>query len=446
MITKLKLFEDYIDKRTDIRPKEQLQKAVNKIRSLGVKNPFDNSTIIGDDVAVDVYAFDGYLRLSSIMSIDKGKGKASEIMKMVCDIADEFDVTIVLTPQPFGSNKKEILTKQQLIKWYKKYGFVKYHIEDMKRNPKLKIFESIENLKSDKSIFWHGTASQDLRGGITGLHVGTYQAAKEALEATIGIPVKGEWDGKREYGKTKLCGQKRLRTGEKGKYRITGYNCDALENDFYPEENSKKATFSNRTEIPLNCKPIIFPCIITGAMTNSKSYPHSDQMANSMMKGQLKKGNAKSGYYYTNDGEDAGSISAVVPNSKFIEKIEVFESAKSDFEIEMDELLDRGIRNFKPEEIDNLKNPVKEQPKQKEEILKYYQIADNFFNRVLSTDVRNYDLNDQIDLFDITSNEDEVFQMANTIYYMYGVQIDPEKNEDFKLVNIFRKINDKIKK
>lgn len=309
------------------------------------------------------------------------------------------------------------------------------------------MFESIyKNLKSDPDIFWHGTASQDLRGGLNGLHIGTYQAAKEALEATIGIPVKGEWDGKREYGKTKLCGQKRLKTGEKGEYRITGYNCDIPDNDFYPEENSNKATFSNRTEIPLNCKPIIFPCKIIGEMTNSRYNPHTDQMANSMMRGQLKKGNAKRGYYYTNDGEDAGSISAVVPNSKFIEKIKVFESTKSDFEIEMDKLLDRGIRNFKPEEIDNLKNPVKEQPKQKEEILKYYQIADNFFNRVLSTDVRNYDLNDQIDLFDITSNEDEVFQMANTIYYMYGVQIDPEKNEDFKLVNIFRKINDKIKK
>ena len=33
-----------------------------------------------------------------------------------------------------------------------------------------------------------------------------------------------------------------------------------------------------------------------------------------MMHGQLKKGNARRGYFYQNDGEDAGSISAVVPS------------------------------------------------------------------------------------------------------------------------------------
>ena len=56
-------------------------------------------------------------------------------MKKICDIADEFEVTIVLTPEPFGRDKKEILSKLQLINWYKKFGFVKYHFEDMKRNP-----------------------------------------------------------------------------------------------------------------------------------------------------------------------------------------------------------------------------------------------------------------------------------------------------------------------
>ena len=124
------------------------------------------------------------------------------------------------------------------------------------------------------------------------------------------------------------------------------------------------------------------------------------------------------------------------------------ESLKTDLEIEMDDLLDKGIENLTPDEIDFLKNPYKEEEKkpQKQEILKYYQIADNFFKRILSTDVRNYDLDDKIDLFDILHNDDEVHEVVNSIYYMYGVQIDPENNSDFKLLNIFKRISDKIRK
>jgi hypothetical protein len=64
-------------------------------------------------------------------------------------------------------------------------------------------------LNESDYIWYHGTASGDLRGGRSGLHVGTYEAAKEALDATIGIPAKGDWDGTREYGKTLLAGKKK---------------------------------------------------------------------------------------------------------------------------------------------------------------------------------------------------------------------------------------------
>ena len=43
--------------------------------------------------------------------------------------------------------------------------------------------------------------------------------------------------------------------------------------------------------------------------------------ANGFMSGQIKRGTAKRGYYYTQVGEDAGSISAVVPNAAHIERI-----------------------------------------------------------------------------------------------------------------------------
>lgn len=130
----IKVFEIYIDTRKDIQPKEIIQKAVDKIRSLGYKNPFDRSTVIDDNVLVEVDNFDGYMILQSIMTIDKGRGDASRVLRKICDIADEFGVTIKITPKPFGTGN--ILTKKQLVDWYKRFGFVKFGYEDMKRNPK----------------------------------------------------------------------------------------------------------------------------------------------------------------------------------------------------------------------------------------------------------------------------------------------------------------------
>jgi hypothetical protein len=57
-------------------------------------------------------------------------------------------------------------------------------------------------------------------------------------------------------------------------------------------------------------------------MSNSRYSPHGDTKANSMMKASLTKGNAKNGYYYTNDAEDSGSISAVVPNGSHITPVD----------------------------------------------------------------------------------------------------------------------------
>ena len=179
--------------------------------------------------------------------------------------------------------------------------------------------------KTDKSIFWHGSDNGDLRGGTTGLHIGTFQAAKEALEARIGVPAEGEWDGTREYGKTKLAGRKTLDRIEKetGKYIKTGHNVgsDLPENDYFPQERSYRATYSNGELVPLNAMPVIEPVKITGKMTNSTWSPHDDYKANGYMKAALKKGNAKNGYYYKNEAEDYGSISAVVPNEQHLERL-----------------------------------------------------------------------------------------------------------------------------
>ncbi len=174
--------------------------------------------------------------------------------------------------------------------------------------------ERIEELKQDKSVFWHGTPTQDLRGGKTGLHVGTYEAAKDALNARIGIPVEGDWNGNREYGKTLLAGQKTLK--ERGE-SITGINCDVPEEDFYPDEKMIKYS----PYMKIDSKPTIIPVKIKGEMSNTKFTPHRDEIANGLMMRHKNLGNAKRGYYYKNIAEDEGSISATVPSEEHLELI-----------------------------------------------------------------------------------------------------------------------------
>lgn len=177
-------------------------------------------------------------------------------------------------------------------------------------------------LKYGYPLFYHGATNKNLNGRF-GIHIGTKLAAKEALQAVIGVPAKGEWDGTREYGKTLLAGKKRL---ERMNY-IFGYDPiinfnateDVPEEDYYPIQREKRATyFSNKELIPLNSKPIVFQVIIIGEMSNTYDEPISDKMANEMMNSNLKYEIIKQGYYYTNIWEDEGSISAVVPDGSFL--------------------------------------------------------------------------------------------------------------------------------
>lgn len=203
------------------------------------------------------------------------------------------------------------------------------YVGNMLKAGKLQVVQSVKDLPgylqgaanvlfaktTDKTTYWHGSPSGDLRGGITGLHLGTKEAARQALEARIGIPAEGEWDGTREYGKTLLAGKK---TQEKlkleGRNVGTGQNASAPENDYYPTAQK----YADGSIMPMDVKPNIQAFQLDTEMTNSRFRPHEDYKANGYMKANLKKGNAKRGFYYTNIGEDAGSISVVVPNGEHV--------------------------------------------------------------------------------------------------------------------------------
>lgn len=191
----------------------------------------------------------------------------------------------------------------------------------------LKLFESwydvelkpnaIEEIKD--GIFYHGSTDKNL-AGTKGIHIGTKKAATQALEARIGVPVEGEWDGTREYGKTLLAGKKSLETKPEHKWKCTGFNCgdDVPAEDYYPTQRKERADYSDKTLVPFDCKPIVFQVEIIGRMTNNIYHPHTDSTANGLMHRSLNSGKAKSGFYYINISEDEGSISAVVPDKSFL--------------------------------------------------------------------------------------------------------------------------------
>lgn len=179
------------------------------------------------------------------------------------------------------------------------------------------LWDVVNNQRGEISM-WHGTPSGRIGGGKKGIHIGTWKAAKEALEARIGIPANGEWDGTRKYGETLLAGKKTLLKLDPDGYNQTGYNAVAPNKDYYPRGDAK---YSDGTIVPLDSKPNILNVKISGRMTNTLQSPHSDIKANATMAAQIKRNRAKSGYYYINEGEDSGSISAVVPNEKHLEII-----------------------------------------------------------------------------------------------------------------------------
>ena len=170
-------------------------------------------------------------------------------------------------------------------------------------------------------VWYHGSPIGEPGPGP--IHVGTAKAAKEALEARIGIPADGKgWNGDREYGKTLIAGTDTLKKlaaqGYHDGYPETGYNAfDVPKKDYYPGDrtNERADMGPTYTPVPLDAKPAVRSYDIVRDMSNNTDYPTSDSRANAMQK-RLK----NRGTYYKNEGEDLGSISAVVPTKDWLQR------------------------------------------------------------------------------------------------------------------------------
>lgn len=168
-------------------------------------------------------------------------------------------------------------------------------------------------LDVDNTVYYHGSPSGKLVASPMGIHVGTHEAAKQALNARIGVPAVGEWDGTRTYGMTKIAGRKTLRKIDPRGYNLTGYNASPPDEDYLPTDTSAEtAKYSDGSPVSMTARPIIFKVKVVGAMKNTPSQPVSDDFANSRKRSQ------SYGYYYSNVGEDVNSVSVVVPDASFL--------------------------------------------------------------------------------------------------------------------------------
>lgn len=104
---------------------QNLTDMMKDIRRMGYINPIDDRDILIDNaVVLSAHIFDGKIYFDILtMSDSRGKGKASQVLKDLTQLADKHQVTLALQPQPFGAEKG--LNTVQLISWYKRYGFKK---------------------------------------------------------------------------------------------------------------------------------------------------------------------------------------------------------------------------------------------------------------------------------------------------------------------------------
>lgn len=103
--------------------KERAMAALNEFDDLTYTHPFLRGVRVTSNATVDVRYFDGAIHLSDISAIDLKQGGATEALKLLCDLADKYDVKITLTAKAY-SEREGTMTTPQLKKWYEKFGFV----------------------------------------------------------------------------------------------------------------------------------------------------------------------------------------------------------------------------------------------------------------------------------------------------------------------------------
>jgi hypothetical protein len=272
---------------------------------------------------------------------DNGKDAKGTIARLIAQLQGLIDMAVAAVKGPrFRADR--FISDMDAIRAAYRDGLAAYLKESgkSKAGMQAEVLRSVNGVSmsparktDDKTIYWHGSPSGDLRGGSTGLHLGTKLAATQALEARIGVPATGEWDGAREYGSTLLAGKKTLKRlqEERGYFLTTGLNAGSRGNpvpdeDYLPQVELK---YADGTPMPMSVRPSVRPFRLNTEMSNFKFQPHEDFKANGYMSAAKKRGTARRGYYYSNVAEDSGSISVVVPDGSHVTPVDDSEVTKS---------------------------------------------------------------------------------------------------------------------
>ncbi len=105
--------------------REDVQGVYDDIKQSGMpvyQSPLEQRTyIVNDNVFVEMYPFDGSVHLSSISSMEKGKGNASSVLRQITNSADNRGLKMDLGAQAYSQGG---LTTPQLVDFYSKFGFV----------------------------------------------------------------------------------------------------------------------------------------------------------------------------------------------------------------------------------------------------------------------------------------------------------------------------------
>jgi len=65
---------------------------------------------------------DDSLKIHRLWVLQPGIGHGSQILALICDLADQHDVEIVLKTTPFG-DKPYPMCRESLAAWYRRHGF-----------------------------------------------------------------------------------------------------------------------------------------------------------------------------------------------------------------------------------------------------------------------------------------------------------------------------------
>jgi hypothetical protein len=99
--------------------------AAQKIRGLGLA-PFPGSPIrrIGNvEIQISTNPSSRGIVLDNIMSLNPGKGEATQVLKQITAVADEHNVPVELQAIPYERPEGGRIPLVKLVEWYKKHGF-----------------------------------------------------------------------------------------------------------------------------------------------------------------------------------------------------------------------------------------------------------------------------------------------------------------------------------